>query len=154
MRRTSFAEMDCSIARALDVVGEWWSVLVLREAFLGVRRFDDFAKRLGIARNTLTARLERLVAEGILERRRYSERPERFEYRLTDKGLDLYPVLVALKAWGDRWAVDEAGPPLVLEHKGCGQLSHPHLVCDACGEPVRARDMRPVTTRTPEPAAG
>src|ERR687885_670665 len=136
---------NCSIARALERLGERWTLLVLREAFTGARRFDEFAERLGVARNVLTARLSLLVEEGVLERRRYQERPERFEYRLTDKGLDLFPVLVALMEWGDRWAGPAAGPPLVVVHRACGHQSAPRLVCDHCGEPVTARDMQPVT---------
>ena len=137
--------MNCSVAAALEILGEWWTLLVLRDAFLGVRRFEDFQRRLGIARNVLTTRLQTLVAHGVLERRRYQERPERFEYRLTDKGLDLYPVLLSLMEWGDRWTGPEAGPPLVVVHRACGYESAPRLVCDHCGEPVAARDMQPVT---------
>jgi DNA-binding HxlR family transcriptional regulator len=104
MKRTSFADMDCSIARTLEVIGEWWTMLILRESFNGVRRFDGFQERLGIARNVLAARLQRLVDSGILERRLYQERPERYEYRLTEKGRDLYPVLMSCL----RWATDPA----------------------------------------------
>src|SRR5437588_10055882 len=103
--------MRCSVARTLGLVGEWWTLLVLRDSFRGVRRFDDFQRNLGIARNVLADRLATLVEAGILERRRYQERPERFEYRLTDKGRDLYPVIVTLMQWGDRWAADPSGPP-------------------------------------------
>lgn len=142
MRRTSFAAMPCSIARTLEVVGEWWSLLVLRDAFKGVRRFDDFQRSLGIARNILTDRLQTLVEQGVLERRRYQERPPRFEYRLTDKGRDLYPVMVALMQWGDRWAADEMGPPMVLTHKACDHDGLPVMVCEHCREQVDARAMR------------
>src|SRR5438093_5787947 len=119
MRRTRFADMHCSVARSLDVVGEWWTLLVLRDAFRGVRRFEDFQRDLGIARNVLSDRLQTLVDHGILERRRYSDRPPRDEYRLTAKGLDLYPVIVGLLQWGDKWAADD-GPPVILRHKACG----------------------------------
>lgn len=142
MRRTSFAEVDCSIAQTLEVVGEWWTLMILRDAFQGVRRFDDFQQDLGIARNVLTQRLQRLVGEGILERRRYQTQPERFEYRLTEKGIDLYPVLISLMRWGDRWAVGTDGPPLVLTHKSCGHEGLPAMACQGCGEEVGARDMR------------
>jgi DNA-binding HxlR family transcriptional regulator len=142
MKRTSFAGMDCSVARSLDVVGEWWSLLVLRDAFTGVRRFEDFQRSLGIARNILADRLQTLVDYGVLERRLYQERPERFEYRLTEKGLDLYPVLISLMRWGDRWATDGAGPPMVLTHKACGHDVMPVLVCPQCGEDVQAWAMR------------
>jgi len=142
MKRTSFAGMPCSVARTLEVVGEWWSLLVLRDAFKGVRRFDDFQRSLGIARNILADRLAGLVEHGVLERRLYQERPERYEYRLTAKGLDLYPVIVALLRWGDRWAADEMGPPLVLTHKACGHEGVPVMVCPGCREEVDAHAMR------------
>jgi DNA-binding HxlR family transcriptional regulator len=141
MRRTSFAEVDCSIAQTLEVVGEWWTLMILRDAFQGVRRFDDFQQDLGIARNVLTQRLQRLVSERILERRRYQTQPERFEYRLTEKGIDLYPVLISLMRWGDRWAVGKDGPPLVLTHKSCGHEGLPAMACPGCAEEIGARDM-------------
>ena len=141
MRRTSFAAVRCSVARTLDVVGEWWSLLILRDAFRGVRRFDDFQRRLGIARNVLADRLQTLVDHGVLERRRYQERPERFEYRLTEKGRDLYPVLVTLMQWGDRWAPDAIGPPVILTHRACGHEVSPALTCPECGERLDARAM-------------
>jgi DNA-binding HxlR family transcriptional regulator len=131
----------CSIARALEVVGERWSLLVVRDAFLGVRRFDDFQRSLGVARNVLQSRLERLVEEGILERSLYQERPPRHEYRLTDKGVDLWPVIFALMKWGDRHAYPE-GPPVVPEHKGCGGEVDEHRICMKCGSPLEARDVR------------
>ena len=142
MRRTSFAAMPCSVARTLEVVGEWWSLLVLRDAFKGVRRFDDFQRSLGIARNILADRLLTLVEQGVLERRLYQERPDRYEYRLTEKGRDLYPVIVSLMRWGDRWAADEIGPPIVLTHKDCGHDVLPEMTCPECHEPVHARAMR------------
>jgi DNA-binding HxlR family transcriptional regulator len=142
MKRTSFAAMPCSVARTLEVVGEWWSLMVLRDAFKGVRRFDDFQRSLGIARNILADRLQTLVDQGVLERRLYQERPERYEYRLTDKGRDLYPIIVGLMHWGDRWAADEMGPPVVLTHNACGHDGLPELTCPHCHEPVHARAMR------------
>ncbi len=132
----------CSIARALEVVGERWSLLVIRDAFLGVRRFDDFQRDLGIARNVLQSRLERLVEEGILERRLYQERPPRYEYTLTGKGIDLWPVIFGLMKWGDRYAYPD-GPPVVLEHRGCGGAVDGHRICIKCGCPLEARDVRP-----------
>ncbi len=149
MRRSSFAGMECSIARTLEVVGEWWTLLVLREAFRGVRRFDEMQASLGVARNILTARLRTLEAHGIVERRRYQDRPPRFEYRLTGKGRDLYPVLVALMQWGDRYAVGVDGPPVLLIHTGCDHDANPVLTCGQCGEPVTARDIRAVDIRRP-----
>src|SRR4051794_6526665 len=132
----------CSVARALEVVGERWSLLVIRDAFLGVRRFDEFQRSLGIARNVLQTRLERLVDEGILERRLYQERPPRHEYRLTEKGLDLWPVLVALMKWGDRHVYPD-GPPVVMEHRDCGGEVDDRRICTRCGQPLEARDVRP-----------
>lgn len=141
MKRTSFAEMNCSVARTLEIVGEWWTMLIVREAFNGVRRFDGFQEKLGIARNVLSDRLKKLVEAGVLERRQYSDRPARYEYRLTEKGLDLYPTLVSLLQWGDRWTAGEAGPPLVLRHRPCGHDMHAALTCEACGERVVAREV-------------
>src|SRR5712691_620774 len=137
-----FTNENCSVARTLEVIGERWTMLVVREAFFGVRRFDDFQRNIGVARNILSARLRTLVGHGILERRQYSDHPPRFEYRLTEKGIDLYPALISLMRWGDRHAAGEAGPPVVLVHRGCGNASTPQLVCSECGEPVGARDMR------------
>ena len=136
-----YASQNCSIARTLEIVGERWTLLVLREAFLGTRRFDDFQKELGIARNVLQARLERLVEEGVLERRRYQERPPRYAYRLTDAGRDLLPVLIALMGWGDRHRAPGGAPTLVL-HEGCGGTIDAALGCDRCGvRPVPASEV-------------
>ncbi len=118
-------------------------MIVLRHAFLGARRFEDYSSELGIARNMLADRLRTLVDHGILERRRYQERPERHEYRLTAKGLDLYPILVSLMQWGDRYGEHEDGPPLVLRHEGCGEVAEPRLTCGHCGEPLDPREVRP-----------
>ena len=118
-------------------------MLILRDSFCGVRRFDDFQRRSGIARNILADRLQTLVDHGILERRRYQERPERFEYRLTPRGRDLYPVVIGLRRWGDRWATDdEPGPPVVLTHVTCGHDITPQLVCPECQESITANAMR------------
>ena len=143
MRHSSLQQQNCSIARTVAVLGERWTLVILREAFSRRRRFEDIQRDLGIARNILADRLQRLVAEGILERRAYQQRPERFEYRLTDKGRDLYPVLIALMQWGDRYTAGEAGPPVELIHELCGEHTHPRLVCDHCGEPIDPRDVRP-----------
>jgi DNA-binding HxlR family transcriptional regulator len=132
--------MHCSVARTLEIAGEWWTFLILRDLFKGVRRFDDMQRNTGIARNILSDRLRTLVEHGIIERRRYQERPERFEYRLTEKGIDLYPVIIALMRWGDRWELES--PPVVLTHKGCGHDVMPQLTCPDCGDQVGARDMR------------
>jgi DNA-binding HxlR family transcriptional regulator len=128
----------CSVARTLEAMGDRWTMLVIREAFLGTRRFDDYQRNLGVARNVLADRLARLVDDGILRRRRYQERPERFEYLLTEKGLDLWPALVSLMKWGDKHAAPD-GPPLLILHRGCGGELNERLVCERCGEPVDAR---------------
>ena len=134
----------CSIARALDIVGEKWALLAVREVFLGNRRFDEMIRRTGAPRDTLAARLRTLVGSGILERRQYSEHPARYEYRLTEAGRDLYPVIVTLMRWGDKHLAGEDGPPLVLEHH-CGHRLEARLVCESCGEAVDPRDTTPVT---------
>ena len=113
-------DLDCSIAHSLELIGERWSLLVIRDVFLGVRRFEDLQRNLGIARNVLAARLDKLTADGILERRPYSERPPRDEFMLTEQGLDLWPAIVALMQWGDEHRPGPNGPPTVLGHKGCG----------------------------------
>jgi len=143
VRRKSFEDMNCSIAQTLEVVGEWWTMLIVRDCFLGVRRFDDFQRRLGISRNILTERLEHLVEHGVLDRVPYQERPVRYEYRLTDKGRDLWLVLTAMRQWGDRWAAAD-GPPVEIEHKACGHTSNAVPTCSACGETLEARDVRAV----------
>src|SRR3990170_422450 len=141
-RREWLSNKVCSVAQTLEIIGERWTMLVLREAFLGTRRFEDFQHNIGCARNILSDRLQKLVGNGILERRRYQDRPPRFEYRLTEKGIDLYPTLVALMRWGDRYVVGQRGPAIVLEHKACGHETTPELVCSHCGERVHARAMR------------
>ena len=140
MERKSFAGMDCSVAQCLEVVGEWWTMLVVRDAFLGVTRFDDFQRRLGISRNILQQRLQGLVRAGILARVAYSERPPRCEYRLTAKGRDLWPVLTAMRQWGDRHAAP-SGPPLRIVHRRCGAVADAVLVCGSCGDPLGPSDI-------------
>lgn len=135
-------DAPCSIARALAIVGERWSLQIVREAFAGARRFDDFQKRLGIARNVLSARLRTLVQHGVLERSPYQAAPKRFEYRLTAQGRDLYPVLVALLGWGDRWLAGDAGPPLTLSHRSCGHDAQPQLTCGHCGDNLEPEAVR------------
>ena len=141
VERKSFAGMHCSVAQCLEVVGEWWSMLVVRDAFLGVTRFDDFQERLGISRNILNQRLHRLVETGVLRRVAYSERPPRYDYRLTEKGRSLWPVLMAMRQWGDRYAAPD-GPPVVVTHRSCGQVADAVMVCASCGEPLEAGDVR------------
>jgi DNA-binding HxlR family transcriptional regulator len=142
MRWSEIGDLTCSVARALSVVGDRWTLLVLRDAFLGIRRFEDFHSDLGTSRHRLADRLRKLVEHGILDRVPYQERPPRFEYRLTEKGRDLYPVVVSLTRWGDRWMADADGPPLELVHRRCGRRIVPALSCPECGETVGARDMQ------------
>jgi DNA-binding HxlR family transcriptional regulator len=139
MRWRDIGEQTCSVARALSVVGDRWTLLVLREAFLRTRRFEDFLERTGAARNVLAARLEKLVEHGVLERRPYQERPTRYEYRLTEKGLDLYPVMMALVRWGDRWLDDGRGRPIEHRHKSCGHVMHMEPACSECGDRLDPR---------------
>src|SRR4051794_37940386 len=139
----TYDDQSCSVARALEVVGERWSLLILRDAFLGVRRFDGFQEDLGIARNVLADRLGRLVDAGVLEKHAYSERPPRYEYRLTDKGRDLWPVVHALAQWGDRYDAP-AGPPTLFVHRGCGGAVSDRRICEACGAPLDVRDVQAV----------
>jgi DNA-binding HxlR family transcriptional regulator len=141
VRRTSFAEMHCSLARSLEVVGDWWNPLILRDLYLGVNRFDDLAVDLGLSRNLLAARLASLVASGLVERRPYQDHPARYDYVLGPAGEDLAPILMALTAWGDRWVPPEAGPPLVFEHRACGASFVPGVACSSCGEQISARDV-------------
>jgi DNA-binding HxlR family transcriptional regulator len=133
---------ECSIARTLELIGEKWALLALREVFLGVRRFDTIQRNTGAPRDILSARLRKLIASGVLERRQYQERPARFEYRLTEAGRELLPVLLTLMQWGDRHLSD-GEPPLTYRHR-CGADLDPVLVCGACGEPVARRDLTPV----------
>ena len=141
VERKSFAAMHCSVAQCLEVVGEWWSMLIVRDASLGVRRFDQFQQRLGISRNILQQRLGRLVEEGVLERVSYSEHPPRSEYHLTARGRDLWPVLTAMRQWGDKYAAPE-GPPLRVVHTPCGHVADAVMVCSACGGKISHRDVR------------
>lgn len=162
MRWREIGETTCSVARTLSVIGDRWTLLILREAFLRTRRFDDFQTHLGITRHVLTERLNTLVDASVLQRVRYQDRPPRFEYRLTEKGLDLYPVIVGLTRWGDRWMAGKAGPPVELVHRECGHVMLPELGCPACGGAVTARNVetRPgpairalITTDDDEPMA-
>jgi DNA-binding HxlR family transcriptional regulator len=135
----------CSIARSLELVGERWTLLVVREIFHGRRKFSEMQRSLGVARNVLTARLQRMVDEGILERRPYSERPERYEYFLTEKGLDLWPVMIALMQWGDRYEQHPEGRPSIVVHKGeCGGEIDDRRVCKKCGKALTVREARAI----------
>ena len=141
---------NCSIAATLELVGEKWTLLILREAFFGVRRFEDIQRGVGCARNLLSARLGKLVEHGILDREPYREpgRRQRYEYRLTVKGKELFPVVVALMDWGDRWAVGESGPPVEIRHRGCDTSVHAKLTCDGGHSDLTARDTYGVVSES------
>jgi DNA-binding HxlR family transcriptional regulator len=150
MLGNAYENQACSLAAALEVIGERWSLLIVRDVFLGLRRFDQIQSDLGIARNVLHARLTRLLEQGVIERRLYQERPPRYEYRLTDKGIDLWPTIVSLMQWGNRYAAPD-GPPVLLEHRGCGGTVDEHRMCESCGARLSARDTqaRPGPGATP-----
>jgi DNA-binding HxlR family transcriptional regulator len=133
--------MACSIARTLAVAGEPWTPLVVRDLMVGIRRFDQLQAELGISRKVLTERLRHLEQHGVVERRPYSDRPPRYDYLLTEKGRELADLLLALTAWGDRWTAGDAGPPVLLRHQRCGQLTHAELRCACCGEPLRSDEV-------------
>jgi DNA-binding HxlR family transcriptional regulator len=148
-----------SVGRALELVGERWTLLILREAFFGVRRFGQLARNLGIPRPTLSSRLRTLVDAGLLERVLYARDPDRHEYRLTEAGRDLFPAVVALMRWGDAHLAGQKGPPIVLRHDACGEIADPRLTCAHCGEEIDARNVapepgpafRPATASAPRP---
>ena len=140
MQRTNFGDMACSSARTLDVIGEPWSPLVLRDIWVGMNRFDQIQADLGISRKVLTERLAHLVERGVLEKRAYDNRP-RYEYVLTAKGLELVDVLMAMVGWGDKWLAGEAGPPVLYRHHACGEIAHVDPRCSHCGEPMHADDV-------------
>lgn len=149
MRWEDLSDEPCSLARTLAVIGDRWTLLVLREAFLKVRRFDEFRENLGIARQVLTERLAHLVEEGVFAKALYQDNPPRYEYRLTEKGLGLYPAILALVHWGDAHYAGRKGPPLLHRHKACGHDFRSVMTCSACGEAV---DPRAVETH-PGPGA-
>jgi DNA-binding HxlR family transcriptional regulator len=132
-----------SANRALQLVGERWTMLIRRETFFGVRRYGQFARNLSIPRPTLSARLRKLVDSGLLDRVQYASGPDRFEYRLTDAGRELFDAIVVLMRWGDTHLAGPEGPPIVLTHDVCGHLTRPQLTCDVCGEQVTARNVTP-----------
>jgi DNA-binding HxlR family transcriptional regulator len=138
----AFAQQNCSIARPLSILGERWTILVLREISLGNRRFDGIQEELGVATNVLSARLGTLVDEGILEKTPYGDHSARFEYRLTEKGADLQPILLAFLRWGDTYTAGKAGPPLETVHADCGHVFHMLPTCSHCGEEVKPASVR------------
>ena len=141
MKWSELADQRCSVARSAAVIGDRWTLMILRDSFLGVRRFEDFERRLGISRSIVADRLKRLVGESVLRKEQYSDRPPRHEYRLTEKGLGLHPVIMAIVHWGDVHCAGEAGPPLLHRHRACGHDFAPVQTCSECGEPVAARDV-------------
>jgi DNA-binding HxlR family transcriptional regulator len=141
MAKANFGEFTCSIARTIDAVGERWTFLILRDVFVGITRFDEIQRDLGIARNVLAERLESLVWDGVLERRAYQAHPPRYEYVLTEKGRDLQSVILAILAWGDRWQSGKSGPPVQLHHDKCGSDTTAEVVCSGCGEPLDVGDV-------------
>ncbi|HYA35236.1 MAG TPA: helix-turn-helix domain-containing protein [Candidatus Binataceae bacterium] len=140
--------MTCSIARTLSVVGDRWTMLIIRDVFLGIRRFEAIQSDLHITPHRLSDRLRKLVSNGILKRVAYEERPRRWEYRLTEKGIDLYPLIVAMVRWGDRWMAGREGVPVELVHRPCGHAIEPRLTCPECETVIVAREM----TARPGPA--
>jgi len=139
-----YETQTCSIARSLEVVGERWSLLILRSVGLGTTRFDDLQAKIGITRSMLVTRLKSLVDEGVLEKRQYSKKPPRYEYLMTEKGQDLWPVLFHLMRWGDRYYLDPKGPPTIIQHRGCGGQPDLHLNCDRCGKPLERSDIKAI----------
>jgi DNA-binding HxlR family transcriptional regulator len=149
MRVADHADQPCNVARPISLLGEGWTLLVLRQAFMGTRRFDDFQRSLGISRSLLTERLRKLVDAGVLRREPYRDAVRtRDQYRLTEKGLDLYPVLMALREWSDKHEAPEEGRLVLYRHRGCGGLTEIVHRCADCGEPLTARDV------SPEPGPG
>jgi DNA-binding HxlR family transcriptional regulator len=144
MERTSFAEMRCSLARALELIGDWWSPLIIRDLFLGVSRFDDLIEDLGISRNLLTRRLNALKDAGVVAKTAYQDRPKRHAYALTAAGRDLVPVLIALTEWGDRWVGPREGRPIVFVHTTCRKRFTPKIVCSECGDAIIADTVKAI----------
>jgi DNA-binding HxlR family transcriptional regulator len=142
MRSSQLAKMTCTIARSVDAIGDAWTIMIVKELFLGQRRFDDIQMYTGMSPHLLSVRMRKLEKRGIVHRRAYQQRPTRYEYRLTEKGIDLWPILVALKDWGARWGTWPGGEPLNIRHDACGHVTALKVVCSHCGEPINARDVR------------
>lgn len=151
MKWDQIGDQQCSVARSSMVLGDRWSLLILSDCFLGVKRFDMLQDRLDIPRTTLANRLKRLESHDVLYREKYQSNPDRFEYRLTRKGLDLFPVISAIVSWGDQYYADEAGPPIIRRHKSCGSDIQPVLACPECKEPIGPHDIK---ARKREPRTG
>jgi DNA-binding HxlR family transcriptional regulator len=141
MRWNEIDTMTCSIARTLSVVGDRWTMLIIRDVFLGIRKFEGMQRDLGLTPHRLSDRLRKLVRDGILVRVPYEKRPRRFEYRLTEKGIDLYPLIVVMVEWGDRWMAGPDGVPVELVHQPCGHSIKPELICPDCKSKIEPREM-------------
>ena len=150
MLKRDYPTQYCSVASTLEIIGERWTILILRDVFMGVRRFEDLQRHLGVARNILQVRLERLTEAGVLVKRPYQDRPVRYEYRLTTKGAELWPVLVALLQWGDRHAI-EGEPPIQLQHRGCGGELDDRRRCLTCGADISVTEAIAVPTGAERP---
>ena len=144
MRWQDIDQQVCAVARTLAVVGDRWTLLILRDAFMGTRRFEDFQRQLGVSRHRLSDRLNKLVEAEIFRREPYQQRPLRHEYRLTRKGLALYPVMMELAQWGNEWADDGNGPPVVYQHRRCGHIVRPVMSCSECGERLQPGEVTPM----------
>lgn len=141
MSRSELAQKTCTVARTVEMFGDEWTLMILREMFLGGRRFDDLQRQIGASPYTLSQRLKRMEGIGVIRRETYSERPPRHEYRLTDKGRDLWAVIVSMKIWGDKW-LDDGETPVAIRHMNCGHIVVPQMCCPQCGEPMGSRDAR------------
>ena len=139
MSRTDLSSKSCSIARAVASVGDEWTIMIVREMFLGSRRFDEFLRQTGMSSHLLAQRLKKLEKQGVIRREPYSKHPPRDEYRLTAMGRELWPVVIALKQWGDRW-LGEGEPAVQIVHKNCGQITQPQMICSECKAPMTAHD--------------
>jgi DNA-binding HxlR family transcriptional regulator len=142
MRKENFKHLECSLARSLDIIGEWWSLLIIRDLFYGMNTFDLLCRDLGIARNILTDRLKKLADRGIVQKQYDASKYRRQSYRLTKKGLDLFPVIMALVAWGDKWEAPN-GPPIIFRHRADGHAAKPGVICTCCGESLNPKDIKP-----------
>jgi DNA-binding HxlR family transcriptional regulator len=142
MRKENFRHLECSLARSLDVIGEWWSLLIIRDLFYGMNTFDMLCQDLGIARNILADRLKKLTDRGIIQKQHDATKSRKQSYRLTGKGTDLFPIIMALAAWGDKWESPN-GPPIIFKHKPDGHAAKPGIICTCCGEPLKPKDIQP-----------
>jgi DNA-binding HxlR family transcriptional regulator len=154
VQRTSFDRMTCSVARTLDVVGEWWTPLIVRDLSLGISRFDAIQRDLGISRKVLAQRLERLLEHGVVERAAYQHNPVRYDYALTEKGADLAAVILAMTAWGDRWVFGDEQRPMLFRHASCGAETSPVLTCSSCGDVLRPGELTPLAGPGLRPGPG